>query len=451
VKNILMALICIFCIKTFKNPVVYISLVLVGGAYIVKNNDEEYVQPLKEFGQDVLDKLEPRKSFNTAKEFFINPDAMFRSAVQISKNIGRDFSWLAKFKKKAAIVTGITGDGKTTFLLSLVRDYIESGGNHLRISDIDYLMSHEGSEPNDWFGLPETEFISTTYETILADLRKFSKLFDDRIKEQRKDTQASKKWSWALHVVDEFPGFIAEAKDRGDLDEVVSIFKKLLNRGLKARIRCAYGAQNLSFADTGISLSAQESFNICLLGSAALNENYLERLGVKNSKKRSELIAQVKGLRDQGLYVAIVRIEQIISVEILPDLSDVGNFRYVDPFAKWVNSLTEDTITYITEFAKTYTLGDDLKGLYDFTLADSREKQSYILQILENSVTVGDEDEKWWLKTFTDDVKTSWSEAKSKKGKSQLRSEMLKIFKTHEMKKSNPRYVIARREWDNFS
>lgn len=448
-KNILMALICIFCIKTFKNPVVYISLVLVGGAYIVKNSDEEYVQPLKEFGQDVLEKLEPRKSFNSTKQFFLKPEAMF-SQITVSSIFKEDFSWLAKFKKKAGIITGITGDGKTTFLLSLVRDYIESGGNHLRISDIDYLMSHEGSEPNDWFGLPENDFISTTYEAILQDLRRFSKLFDDRIKEQRNNKESSKKWKWALHVIDEFPGFIAEAKDRGDYDEVVAMIKKLLNRGLKGRIRCAYGAQNLSFTDSGISLSAQESFNIVLLGSAALNENYLERIGVKNSKKRNELIEQVKALRAKGKYVAIVRIEQVVSIEILPDLSGVGNFRYVDPFQKWVNTITEDTINYVKEFAKTYTPGDELNILYDFTLADSREKQDHIFQIVNQHLTTGDEDEKWWLKTFTDDVKASWSEAKSKKGKSQLRSEMLKIFKTPEMKKTNPRYVIARREWDKL-
>jgi len=455
---IVLALLSIFIIKTFKNPFVFLCVVVGSGLTIIKLDEKttpgDYLAFSGTIGKEISAAFDPITVYQGAKKIFIDPDKSFKAVLDIAKDVKADYGWFRDFRTKSILTVGISGDGKTSYQLNEVASFIEDHPKgFLKIGDIDYGLSHEGSEPNYWFELPKQQYISVRYEEILEDFRYFSKLIDERVKEGNEKLESS--WPWAMHVVDELIAFIQLAKDNDNYDEVMVMVKKILNRGLKVRVKCCYGVQNLSFTDTGISLVAQESFNIVLLGSSAINRDYLKRIGATSTKQQDSIIERVEAVRKIHPYSCVVRIKQKIAVQTLPAFDN--DFVYENPNEIWKKQcLTENVLEMFRNFAPGYSRGEgDIQKMFDIAFADTRPKQQVVRNIIASYMKPVDDVESWWIETYTDDLRHLWED--SAKGyqngtirRSPLKSCMGKIFKTGEMRKDNPRYLRAKKEWDSL-
>lgn len=463
---IIISLLTVFTIKTFKNPFVYFSLVLLAPITIVKIDKdltfEDYLESLGNIGKDFRS-VWGKSSFQGAKTFFNNPsDSLTTFFGQALKPVQVDFSWFSKFREKSQLVVGVSGDGKTTYQLDALRHFLENNPNgKVSICDLDYMMSHGDSLPNDWFGLPKAQYIKCDYESIRDEIIKFSKLIDDRNKQvkdlSREDAaKVSSSWDKALLMVDEIIAIHLESKDRGEDKELSPKIKNILNRGLKARVFCMFGAQNMSVTDIGISTAAQDSFNIILLGSCAKNPEYLKKIDCQG-KEQQEILGRLAEMRKIFPYSAIIRVKQDVKVVTLPEF-DTEGFRYSDPFEDWKTKTFTDTVyEALAEYAGMMVEDETLTldAPYDLCFADDSQKQKEVKRIIESFLKkpIDNTLNNWWNTFYTLEKAEEWKQ-KAIKWKSSTKEkspwkDILKDAKIHtkDQKAGNPRFDKVKKTW----
>ncbi len=471
---IIISLLTIFTVKTFKNPFVYLSLVVAAPLTIsridTKNKlkSDDYFDIFGTIGNDFKGAW-TKQTIQGVKTFFNQPSAVFKDFYKsATKDVQADYRWFSEFRKKSQLIVGISGDGKTSWMLNEVADFIQDHPNGLlRIGDIDYMMAHDGSEPNDWFGLPRKKYISIDYDSIRDDILKFAKLVEDRIKELQSHenniveaTKVRNAWPYAKLIVDELIGVIAIADERDEKKELIKAIKTILNRGRKARIHCVFGLQNMSVTDSGLSTSAQDSFNVILLGSSALNPDYLKKIDITSSKEQQDIIKEVTELRRVYPYSAIIRSQQIAKPVTIPEFN--LNYRYSDPFQEWKDrTFTELVMEALAEYAEMMSEDESLVTLeapYQLCFADDDRKKAEVKKVIEGLLKkpIDTSLMDWWDSYFTIEKSKEWHEAIykwriKKQGKSP-RKDFLADAKiaTRDQKKGNPRFDKFVTEWDKM-
>lgn len=276
--------------------------------------------------------------------------------------------WLAECIRRSLLVCGVSGDGKTTFLLWVLAKHFESVSHlHVTICDLDYGSSHEGSEPNWWFNLPRERYIRSSYEEIRDAILAESAEVDRRAKASQDPTQ-NRNFQSRLLVIDELIAVIDIAKSRGkeEFDPFISAVKNILNRGLKQRVKVVCGVQNLTVTDTGLSLAAQDSFNTIVLHTSALKKDPLKRMGVEAVEP---MIERAKGiLKIPGCdRIGVVRTNQEINIRVVPYLSvDSVELKLplddADPLEIWAKQIfTEPKLAEIQALAEQF-LAKEIKS-----------------------------------------------------------------------------------------
>ncbi|MBW4580649.1 MAG: TniB family NTP-binding protein [Tildeniella nuda ZEHNDER 1965/U140] len=321
-----------------RSPVgMYAGLAMVGGAYGINRKHQltngDYAAVLREpvngftegwqhlfetFAFSRKDIGEARKLIqvqNLQKELKTNVQAW----VEAESIKGE---WLGDCIRRSLLVCGVSGDGKTTFLLWVLAKHFEIVADlHVTICDLDYGSSHEGSEPNWWFNLPRGRYIRASYEEIRDSILAESAEVDRRAKLSQ-DPMQVRNFQSRLLVIDELIAVIdiARSKGKDEFDPFISAFKNILNRGLKQRVKVICGVQNLTVTDTGLSLAAQDSFNTIVLHTSALKKDPLKRMGVEDV---DAMLERAKGItRIPGCdRIGVVRTNQEINIRIMPYLS----------------------------------------------------------------------------------------------------------------------------------
>jgi hypothetical protein len=238
-----------------------------------------------------------------------------------------DTEWLAPFRRRSHVVVGPSGSGKTQYLLSLVADCLQElqVGGKLLICDSDYGSSHEGTEPNNWLGLPVKKFIRTEYEEIYAELLSFHAEMEDRLRRSRSNEQISKP-TWRL-VIDEWIGFVAwvEANlEKKEFEVFINRIGDLLRRGLKQRVVLVLGTQNLYTTSCKLPQALIPEFNILLLGDGALQAKNLGYLRFAEGETDETLKTKVLSVRKAPncKYAAICQMaNEAASIKVVPTLN----------------------------------------------------------------------------------------------------------------------------------
>ncbi|MBW4692233.1 MAG: hypothetical protein KME27_10750 [Lyngbya sp. HA4199-MV5] len=363
--SLLLASSAALVMSTIRSPIgFYAGLTLLGGSVGVNRkeqlNNSDYIQALalgvntfaegwqhlfQVYGLQRSDIGEARKLIQVKhlqKELSTNMQAWLET-----ESIKGE--WLGDFSRRSQLVCGVSGDGKTTFLLWQLAHHFQHQPNlHVTICDLDYGSAHEGSEPNWWFHLPRDRYIRSTYEQIRDAIIAESAEVDRRAEASQDPTHA-RNWQPRLLAIDELIAVTDMAKSRGkdEANALISAFKNVINRGLKQRIKVICGIQNLTVTDTGLSLAAQDSFNTIVLNTSAQKADPLRRLGVEDV---NSIIDRVKGIQGLGARrLGVVRINQEISIRLIPNLS-VSNIELklpvdeTDPLEVWSQQTFSESV-----------------------------------------------------------------------------------------------------------
>jgi hypothetical protein len=272
--------------------------------------------------------------------------------------------WFPEFTRRSKIICGDTGSGKTTLQLYDVANFLNKHPEgHLTICDLDYGSSHEGSEPNYWFHLPQDRYIRKTYE---ATRDAIFEEFD--ILEKRAELSSEGKgenWQWRMLAIDEAISVFRRAKQVAELAERGTEEKKeftrlshaigeLLYRGLKQRIKVSFGCQALEVGETGLSLAQQRQVNVILLGANALDSDSLGRVGVENKDAMKSKLRQTR--RIPGCqYAAVVRDRGEVAVRVVPKIDPSAIT--IDVLQDQVDELERWWASVFTEEVKQWMLG----------------------------------------------------------------------------------------------
>ena len=290
------------------------------------------------------------------------PQPKLKTQIQVvAEQLLQDDLWFDEFVRRSKIVCGATGDGKTTLQLYEVAKFLEDhpDGN-LIICDLDYGSSHEGSQPNYWFGLPKDRYICDTYELIRDAILAEAAEVERRAAAAREGKQ--QRWQWRMFAIDEAIAVFQEAKDHsGDEEKLTKALRTLLYRGLKQRCKITFGCQALEVSENGLSLAMQDQVNVILLGSSALKAKNLTRLGITDAPRLKERLERTRAIPGCG-YAAIVQVRGVVDVRALPsiDLSTIIiDLPKDDELEQWWTTVfTPETQQWLYELAERHLAGE---------------------------------------------------------------------------------------------
>lgn len=302
-----------------------------------------------------------------------DPQPKFQTRLNaLAERLLQDDQWFPEFTRRSKLVVGNTGDGKTRWQLYDVANFLQSHPEgYLTIIDLDYGSSHEGSEPNYWFGLPRERYIRVTYEEARDAILDEYEIMLERVERARNQQSIPEDKQWRFLGIDEAIAVLREAKIRAsrvrgssELTDLINAISELLFRGLKQRIKVSFGLQVLAVGETGLSLALQKQNNVILLGSAALDRDNLSRIGCQAI---DEIIEQVKQMRSLPgcQYAAVVRQRGEISVQVVPYINvsdieiDLDDDNEPDEVEVWWQSVyTEKARMWLRMLAERHLAGE---------------------------------------------------------------------------------------------
>jgi hypothetical protein len=199
-----------------------------------------------------------------------NPEKFVTAIQQYADSSAKDSSWVKASLRRSVVLCAPSKSGKT-FLMNLILFLALTEihpGCDLKIVDIDYLRTHEGEEPNDWLGYPESGVIQSREEACEY-LISLGREVDDT-KNKKFDT-------WRVIVIDEYKGLLKGIKDEKLKKEVMWAVSTIIDRGLKAKVKLVVTSQSPLAADLGISSTDRSGqVDFIILGDSIAKEDFIK-------------------------------------------------------------------------------------------------------------------------------------------------------------------------------
>lgn len=252
--------------------------------------------------------------------------------------------WFNGFEKRSAVVCGESRDGKTHILLWRVQRFLEANPQAtIMICDPDYGSSHEGSKPNNWFGLPLSSVIQSEADEITAAILSVSEEVSSRAKATKEAIAQGKEkpqFKPLLLVCDEWVSYWGSLS-KDIQEQVKTALANIMNRGIKqGGVTFLLGLHDLSVGSTGLSMAVLAQLETVLLRRASQRTANYQNLGcdrreVDQAINRSKLIPT-------GKRVCVVWSDKELHLREVPSLA-IGEVELIapgttDPDEQWLEA-----------------------------------------------------------------------------------------------------------------
>lgn len=248
-----------------------------------------------------------------------------RLAEQFISRQGLTTDWFQGIEKRSSVVCGESADGKSFLLQWRVMRFLQQHPDgEILICDPDYGSSHEGSAPNNWFGLPVGKVVQIEGDDITGAIHYVSEQVSDRARQTAEIVKAGKTkptFPPLLLVIDEWGSYWDALEDK-NREMVLKSLTNITNRGIKqGGVTFILGLHDLSVGSTGLNRATLRKLEVLLLWRAAQSvRNYdnLEILPAKVQEVAHRMGTLPKSLRDRR--PCVVWTDKALEVRALPHL-----------------------------------------------------------------------------------------------------------------------------------
>lgn len=274
-----------------------------------------------------------------------------RLADQFVAEKGLSTDWFEGFEKRSAAICGESKDGKT-FLSRwrLHRFLTQNPDGQAYVCDIDYGSSHEGAEPNDWFGLPVGSVVFIDPESITNVIRLVNKEVNKRARDTAiavQNKQLKPTFPPVLLLVDEWNTYISSLAEK-EQEEVVTMLRNICDRGIKqGNVVFVLGLHDMSVGATKIPVNVLKKLELVMLYRASQSKRNYGNLDVE-PRDAEDTVSQMKALPKmvKDMRPCVVFSEKSLSIKAIPPLQ-MSDVRFVaepseavtDPDQEWLDLL----------------------------------------------------------------------------------------------------------------